>query len=663
MSISHLSRSPLYRNPAGAAPEEEKITFVLLLSAEDSFCEKVELCYTYGLNNFHESKIRMRETAVSRAEEISFLSGRGESPSTAWQATLQMPSEPGLFFYWFKLKYGENTRYFSLDPDSTDGNGRIIHTRPRISPVEQQHKVWQITVFCKDYQVPSWLTGAVFYQIFPDRFARDKDFTTARFEANNWPERIFHENWDEDVDFRGKLETGYLACDFYGGSLNGIRERLDELVELGIDAIYLNPVFKARSNHRYDTGDYEQIDPLLGTEKDFRDLCNTAAAAGIKVILDGVFSHTGADSRYFNKLDRYQEAGAYQEVSGGNLSRYSSWYTFHRKRDQVYYDSWWGFTDLPCVNEHDLSFQEYIAGEKGILRKWLRLGASGWRLDVSDELPDDFLRLLRKTVKQENTQAILMGEVWEDASSKISYGSYRDFLFGRTHDNIMGYPFQQAVLGWLSGQYPAEKVKNILETLQEHYPLPAFYSSYNLISSHDIPRAITVLAGVEDPGSREEQARRWLDENERSKAEKLLELAFLIQVIYPGIAVVYYGDEIGMEGFRDPFNRRTFPAGSSRNSQLRQRFCDLGRMRRKWPVLRSGFSRIVAAKNDCLVICRYLTDGKDAFGIRQYGPRHILAAINRSGQDASIKLCGRTIWLQPFSAILECDGELLELEN
>jgi 4-alpha-glucanotransferase len=331
---------------------------------------------------------------------------------------------------------------------------------------------WQITVHAPEFDVPDWLKGAVIYQIFPDRFRRDLAFTPERFEDPLRPERIHHDDWSEDVDIAGKPETGYIACDFFGGSLKGISEKIDYIASLGVTVIYLNPIFASRSNHRYDTGDYEKIDPILGSIEDFQSLCAVALQRGIRIILDGVFSHTGADSRYFNKYGRFPGVGAYQEAIGQGQSPYGSWYVFHRKGSQLYYDSWWGFQDLPSVNEHELEYRSYLAGPNGIVRRWLRLGASGWRLDVSDELPDSFLRDLRSSIKTEKPDAALRGELWEDASNKISYGSYHDFLLGNTHDHLMGYPFQQALMGWLAGHFPAERLFAILETLHDHYPAP-----------------------------------------------------------------------------------------------------------------------------------------------------------------------------------------------
>lgn len=651
MRIIHQSRSLAYRSPYGAAAAGTLVRFALDIMEAPADPDRISLCYAYGLHRFQESRIRLApDTALQTA------------PSTRrWQTEIRLPDEPGLLFYWFEVRTGSERLYFVRNRDALDGDGRISRGRPRFYPGEPHDPApWQITIHTSDLSVPDWITGQVVYHIFPDRFRRDRQFSTERFAEVDYPERIFHQNWDDDVDYHGRPETGYLACDFFGGSLAGIEEKLDDLAALGTGVIYLNPIFKARSNHRYDTGDYEQIDPLLGTEEDFRRLCREAAARGIRIMLDGVFSHTGADSRYFNKLGRYTERGAYQEVTGGDLSPYSSWYTFHRHGDQVFYDSWWGFQDLPSVNEYDLSFQAYINGADGIIRRWLRLGASGWRLDVSDELPDLFLRSLRKASLQEKPDAVLMGEVWEDASNKISYGHYRDFLFGRTHDLVMGYPFQQALTGWLSGRHPASRLSLILEQIREHYPLPSFYSSYNLISSHDIARAITTLAGQEDPGDRAIQARISLTSVQRSRGEQLLRLAFLFQVIYPGSPVIYYGDETGMEGYRDPFNRRTYPETVSENDPLYRWYQSYGQLRRQWPVLRTGFSELSPLQDDLVMIRRWLDQHSDVFGHTQTGPEQVAVLINRSDQPLQATIGSYLIELDAFGAALMADDRLID---
>lgn len=648
MLAFHLSRSEVYRKPFGAVPALTPIRFALRVDPEADQVQSVHLCYAYGLYEFHESRQHM--VPVDRKDDRHW-----------YEAVCPMPADGCLFFYWFEIVVNHVRTFLTANHDPNDGTGRFSPVRPRYLAGEQHNPAaFQVTVHEAGFSVPAWLPGAVLYQIFPDRYHRQAGFRTAALqEACSLPERLAHLEWQEDVDFQGKPETGYLACDFFGGSLKGIEEKLDELTALGVSVLYLNPVFKARSNHRYDTGDYEQVDPLLGSNPDLENLCREAANKGIHIILDGVFSHTGADSRYFNRYERYEEVGAFQEATGRGSSAYESWYTFHRKDEELFYDSWWGFPDLPSVNEHDLCYRQYMAGPDGILQRWLKAGVSGWRLDVSDELPDSFLCRLRQAVLEEKPDAVLIGEVWEDGSNKISYGGYRDFLFGRTHDTLMGYPFQSAVIGWLSRQKPGSQMFNQLETIRENYPLVSFYSSMNLISSHDIPRAITVLAGLPDPGNREAQSHLHLSPAARQRGEALMKLAFLFQIAYPGVAAIYYGDEVGMEGYRDPFNRRTFPWGRERKA-LQAWYRRLGRLRQQLPVLKTGFYQPLLVQDDVFVFERSLRAGQDVFGKVQTGPGRVLVCINRRQEPCEIDLAGVRIRLPVFGGFLETDGIRLD---
>lgn len=652
MLLLHQSRLAEFREPFGAVPAGTSIRLGLQVRPEGQRIRSVNLCYAYGLKRFDESHCRLQQSAADPAADL-----------LCFEISLRMPGEACLVWYWFEIDTDLGRFFYTADRENSLGRGQISPSRPRYLPGEAHYPAaWQVTVYDADFSVPDWLPGSVIYQIFPDRFNRDQAFSPERFKAVDVPERIFHESWDDDVDIHGRPETGYLACDFFGGSLNGIREKLDYLAGLGVSVLYLNPIFRARSNHRYDTGDYECIDPLLGSCEDFQQLCQSAAGRGIRILLDGVFSHTGADSRYFNKYGRYPGPGAWQEATGQALSPYGSWYGFHKKGDQLFYDSWWGFADLPSVNENDLAYRDYIAGPEGIIRQWLRLGAAGWRLDVSDELPDGFLRHLRLAVKQEKPDAAILGEVWEDASQKISYGEYRDFLLGHTHDQVMGYPFQTALIGWLAGHHPAERLGHLLETLRENYPSTCFYSSYNLIGSHDIPRAITALAGLPDPGSREAQARIHLSESARRRGEALLRLAVLFQMAFPGCPVIYYGDETAMEGYRDPFNRRTFPWGRE-NKSLQRWFAGLGNLRRQLAVLRTGKYRLLHAAGDCVVFERSLPDGLDFFDHPQTGPRQALLAMNRNPEPQTIQLCDRQFELPAFGGWLEIDGQKMMMTD
>jgi glycosidase len=651
LKLDHQSRLPMHRDPGGAVPAGTVVSFAISVQPAG---QSVDLCYAYGLYQFRESRIHL---------VADDLHAGGAQASEVFRGSLRMPAEPCLFFYWFEAETADGHVCHTRNTDNMDGSGTTGSAKPRYLPGEaHMPAAWQITVYAPDFQVPEWLPGSVFYQIFPDRFRRDGLFDSSRFAASatDTSERIFHEDWSGDVDIHGRPETGYIATDFFGGSLAGIREKLDYIASLGVTIIYLNPIFQARSNHRYDTGDYERIDPLLGDEAAFRALCGDAAARGIRIMLDGVFSHTGADSRYFNKYERYPERGAWQQANGHGPSPYGSWYRFQRRDGRLSYDSWWGFPDLPNVNENDLSYRDYIAGPKGVVRHWLDAGAAGWRLDVSDELPDSFIRDLRRAAKAAKPDAIIMGEVWEDASAKISYGNYRDFLLGRSHDIVMGYPYRQALLGWLTGYHPADYFWRQLETIRENYPLPSFYSSFNLIGSHDVARALTVLAGKPDPGNREVQAGLQLTAGETSQGQALLRLAVFFQMTYPGCPSIYYGDEAGAEGYGDPFNRRTFPWGRE-DEVLVSWFAALGALRRDTAVLRTGAVSLIYAQGDCIVFERSLSDGRDVFGNKQTGAGRILAALNRSRSEVAIQIGERCLTLPPQACQLEIDGQTVIL--
>lgn len=641
--VVHCSRLAEYRTPFGAQKTGGYVDLYIDVTVP---VDQIVLCYAYGLYGLSYNELRMKKY---------------ETVPDRWHCRLRMPSEPGLLFYWFCLrskpedieqivdpeyhellyrKYDENRTYLYYVAcwEGDDGKGKFAFSAPRVGVEEEKYPhAFQITVYEDGFVTPDWMKGAVMYQIFPDRFFRGSDYSFASMEetGKSRPERIFHEDWNEDVDIDGKPETGYLACDFYGGTLKGIAEKADYLKSLNIDVLYLNPICEARSNHRYDTADYLNVDPILGGKDGYKAFSSVMKEKNIRYILDGVFSHTGADSRYFNKYGRFDAPGAYSAFAEGKDSDYASWYSFHRNENgDVAYDSWWGFPELPNTKEDDLSYREYILGPNGVVASWIRGGASGVRLDVSDELPDSFLREMRSTVKNaSNGDALVLGEVWEEVTTKISYGSYRDFAFGRTHDTVMGYPFREALISFLKGDTSARTWSLTMEKYRENLPDQMFYCMMNLISSHDVPRAITMLAGAPDPGNREAQKELHLTKNMRSRGAALMKMAFALQMTYPGCPCTYYGDEIGMDGYRDPFNRRTYPweKESSWQKDMLSVFRNLSALRSKYNVLRCGEMKILYADGDDLIFERTLDEqGRDHFGKVCDGPKKVLCIMNRS---------------------------------
>lgn len=505
----------------------------------------------------------------------------------------------GLYFYHFEL---ETPWGNSLVKNVGNGEGEL----------NAEGTEFQQTVYEKDFKTPDFLKGGLIYQIFPDRFYNSKA------PKKNVPEGRVMRKWGEEPYWNESQMNGVWNNDYFGGDLKGVEEKLEYLSSLGVSCIYLNPIFEAHSNHRYDTADYEKIDSLLGDENDLESLCKKAHGLGISVILDGVFSHTGCDSKYFNMYNRYNTVGAYNSKS----SPYFSWYKFTDYPNG--YKSWWGIKLLPEVSEEDEGYREYICGKNGILRRWLRLGISGWRLDVADELPDVFLDDLRKAVKEENENAVIIGEVWEDATNKFAYGERRRYLLGEQLDSVMNYPFADAILNYVKFGNAQAFMSGIM-SIVENYPPCVVNVLMNHIGTHDTERALTRLAGE----SAEGKDRAWqhshnqLSDYDYLKGISMMKLASLIQYTLPGVPSLYYGDEAGMQGMKDPFNRACFPWDNI-NKELYKWYKRLGEIRRGCKAFKEGsFEPLYAA------------DGAIAY-VRRSEENSVLTAVNNSNSELQI---------------------------
>lgn len=463
--------------------------------------------------------------------------------------------------------------YFSYTSDG------IRHYIKRVNcheGAEQEGELFQLTVYSKDYATPDFLKGGIMYQIFPDRFCR-----SGKPKKNIPDGRVIREDWGGTPWYRPDENGHVWNNDYFGGDFAGIQSKLPYLKELGVTCIYLNPIFEAHENHRYNTADYRKADPLLGTNDEFAELCREAKKLGISVILDGVFSHTGADSVYFNKFGRYPDTGAFQSTE----SKYYDWYSFIDFPNQ--YESWWGIDTLPNVNENNEDYTRFICGDEGIIQYWLSRGAAGFRLDVADELPDQFLNNLRKAVKKQSKEKLLIGEVWEDATNKESYGVRRRYLLGDQLDSVMNYPFREAILSYVKGGDPRSFVYSVM-TILEHYPKPTVDVLMNFISTHDVERAITRLGGdFCDDKSKDWMAEHHLSEEQYRNGKNLLKAALALMFFLPGVPCIYYGDEAGMQGYKDPFNRRCYPWGNE-DGELIEYVKELSRIRRAIPNMKSG---------------------------------------------------------------------------
>lgn len=572
MMIEHDSRNSFYRTPFGAVPCLSTVVLRLFVKI-DEIPRGISLVCSF-MNG--------------RISILPMYYVRSIAKGSLYETEIALPETPGLFWYYFVIETNNHTWYYGNNIERLGGLG---HTYQEIPPP------YQITVYRQDYRTPEWFQSAILYQIFPDRFAKgDMDsFAAGRKD-------IIQRDWDEQPYFKKQQFGGnYLSNDFFGGNLHGVLKKLPYLHDLGITAIYLNPIFQAYSNHKYDVGDYEVIDPMFGSNELFQNLCREASQYGIRIILDGVFSHTGSNSKYFNKEGTYPSLGAYQSKE----SPYYSWYTFRHHPDD--YESWWDFKTLPHTNETNPSFVDYIlTSPDAIVKKWLALGASGWRLDVADELPPEFLKTMRKEIKSVDSDAILIGEVWEDASNKVSYGRQREYLLGDELDSVMNYPLRKALIGFACGLVDAHAFGMRIASLHENYPRDAFYSLMNFLSSHDVERILTVLgdAPSADQLSRDEKAIYTLEDSKLTLAAKRLENVVLLQMTLPGVPCIYYGDEAGMQGYDDPFNRTTYPWGKE-NEQIFSLYQRMIAFRRKHNILIKGDFKIIYMYQRCIAFARY----------------------------------------------------------
>ena len=463
-------------------------------------------------------------------------------------------SEWGIWYYRFEGEFTNgDLAFFGRESDGTAIRGDWLPE-------------WQLTVTKCDYKTPNWAKQGVTYQIFADRFCKvgDKPFSKRGRLHADWYER-------PDIAEDGR---DYRADDFFGGNINGIISKLDYLKSLGVSLIYLSPIFESCSNHRYDTGDYLKIDSLFGTEEEFAELVRKANEKGINIMLDGVFNHTGSDSRYFNKEGTYDTLGAYQSKQ----SPYYDWYYFTHYPDE--YACWWGSTVVPTVNKSAKGFCDLILGDGGVVDKWSKTGVKGWRLDVVDELPIDFTTKLCSRIKSESDDILVVGEVWEDASVKIAYSEWRPYFMGEQLDSVMNYPFKEEILAYVLNGDKNAFIADVT-TVLEHYPKQSLDVLMNLVDSHDTARALTVLSGVKAPYAKIDRANFVLSQEQYDLAKRRLKVASTLQYTLPGVPCVFYGDEAGKQGFEDPLNRGTYPWGRE-DTELVEHYRALGKIRTQY---------------------------------------------------------------------------------
>ena len=541
----------------------------------------------------------------------------GQTPGVNHFVFQLAPTTSGLYFYHFDL-YTDFRKIYR----TANGEGELTW----VNGLD-----WQLTVYEPDFKTPDWIKDGTMYQIFPDRFYEGVPNKPLPFA-----DRIYRpDKTGEPYFWPNEQSEGYLNMDYYGGDFAGIQQKLPYLEELGVTCIYLNPIFEAHANHRYNTANYLKADPLLGTNEDFAALCAEAKKHGIRIILDGVFSHTGSDSLYFNREGRYGPGGAYRDRN----SPYRSWYDF----DSGYvggYRSWWGFETLPEVNEETPSYVEFITGPGGVIDTWLRRGAAGFRLDVADELPDEFIEKVRAAVKRVSPEKFLLGEVWEDATTKFGFNKRRTYLLGKGLDSVMNYPFKNAVLDFVKGK-PAEQAMTDILTICEHYPAPAMDTALNFLSTHDTERALTVIADEPANGrGRAWQSGRCVTGEAYEEGLLRLRMAYAIIYTLPGVPCLYYGDEIAMQGYRDPFNRAFF-RWDAHEQRLRPVLAQLAQLRHTCEAFRTGQLRVLRAEDGIL---HYQRVGKvETAEIIVNRTEHIIVETLASGKSTEVNPMGFTI--------------------
>lgn len=593
MKVYYNSRDEFYKSPFGAVTVGTVVTFRICVREHI----KALKCYIA----MWKQNDRLPDLEMEKVEEKA-------SGDVIYMAKFKTPKEPAVIWYHFVLESFDEKYFYANNELQSGGEGILVDNSPRS---------YQLTVY-KDDSTPNWFKEGIAYQIFPDRFNRGSDFEkrkedTAKRGIGKNLGKIFVDDWNKTPRYDRTGSGAVNNYDFYGGTLKGIEEKLPYLKSLGVTLIYLNPIFEARSNHRYDIGDYKKIDSLLGDEASFKSLIAEAKKHGIKIILDGVFSHQGADSIYFNKYNNYDSVGAYNSKD----SKYYDWYNFEKWPDK--YECWWGVTDLPNVKEMNETYLDYICkSNDSVIKHWMKEGIAGFRLDVADELPDEFIVEVRKAIDKVNRDSILIGEVWEDATNKVSYEKNREYFINASLKSVMNYPFMEAAVAFMKGKISSYELNEFFYKQMENYPREYFYSSLNLLDSHDRVRILTILSDSRDVSEigEDEKYNHGIDRDKYLLAVSRLKALSVLQYTAPGLPLLYYGDEVGVYGYNDPYNRKTYPWGME-DKALFSHYEVLGKMRSESEIIRKGDFRPIFAGNHSFVF------------ERTYKNKKVIVAINR----------------------------------
>ena len=571
IKVIHDSQSIKYRKPFGAVEVGQKVK--LSIDIDKEIIVAVEL-------------IQFDGTKINMGMKKEYLN----NGSYRYSAEIDTIDALGVLGYYFILIDGFDRLYYGNNDEHLGGIGQIYAYNP--AP-------YQITVYKKS-SIPDWYKEGIMYQIFVDRFCNGNEDGSIN---NPKPNSFIYGRWDDTPMYIKDHEGRILRWDFYGGNLSGIIKKLDYIKSLGVNIINLSPVFKSSSSHKYDTGDYEIIDEMFGTNEDFEQLCSAAENRGIKVILDGIFSYTSADSKYFNKMGNYDDIGAYQSPN----SKYHNWYKFSRYPYR--YECWWGIDGRPNLNVMSSDYIDYVINnEKSIIKKWIDLGASGWRLNVTDELPDKFIELVKNRLDSIDKDTILIGDIWDDASNKISYSKRRKYLNGKEIQSVTNYPLRESMINFVKGYIKSDKFKNKVMCLYENYPREAFWGNINIIGTSDTERILTVLDGD----------------------MQCLKMIVVLQFTFPGVPLIYYGDEAGLIGGKDPDNRRSYPWGKE-NEDLIDFYRRIAHIRNSQNGLKKGDFKIFDTDEDIFAFERVYENEKIVVIVNISNAQKVVKGINLEG--------------------------------
>ena len=514
-------------------------------------------------------------------KKIDFDSKKTDLENSYFRFDFSAPDTPALLYFYFEIEAADKIYGYR-------GENGIL----KFSFILPEINFYQLTVTTKD---ESENINGIIYHIFVDRFNRaDKKF----IKENT----VFIEDWGSDITEYPEDPGAFLKNNtVFGGNLYGIIEKLDYLKSLGVAIIYLSPIFESPSNHKYDTANYMKVDDSFGKDEALALLIEKAREKNIDIILDGVFNHTGADSIYFNKFKNYSSHGAYESKD----SPYYNWYTFYDHPTK--YESWWGIDILPRINYQSSTAQDYFLAKNGVIEKWMKLGIRGFRLDVADELPEEFIEKMREAMARFNKNALLYGEVWEDASNKIAYGKLRRYYLGKELCGVMNYPIRNGVISYIR-----EKDENplayALYTVTFNMPKKIRSNAMNLLGSHDTERILTALAAKSAHGkSNKELSALKMTKEEYLTAKRRLISAYTLITALPGVPTVYYGDEAGMEGYGDPFNRKGYPWGKE-DREILEHYKKCGNLRLGMPILSDGDFYILSLTKQVLIFERKSND-------------------------------------------------------